>query len=59
MCPSIAAKNRHFKVHNMPPAQPEQEDQEEEQVVAEADDAIIHKNIFEIISLNPFEVEDQ
>ena len=30
-----------------------------EQVVAEADDAIIHKNIFDIISLNPFEVEDQ
>ena len=25
------------------------------QVVAEADDAIVHKNIFEIISLNPFE----
>ena len=41
----------------MPPAQPEQEDQEEEQVVAF--DAIIHKNIFDIISLNPFEVEDQ
>ena len=38
----------------MPPAQPEQEDQEEEQVVAEADDAIVHKNIFEILSLNPF-----
>ena len=25
------------------------------QVVAEGDDAIVHKNIFEIISLNPFE----
>ena len=24
-----------------------------------SDDAIIHKNIFEIIILNPFEVEDQ